>query len=466
MIRLPFLTDAPKTLTIVIPIGPRCGDYRALYKLLRVLGNDERGPIFAGLRALGTVHWARLVVLRPERDPDGGALYGPVLAFESNHDDGDDEHIEALSRELGRELDPLLRHCVGYDAAPTDASRAAYLRAHQVTTDAPYCGHPNLPARVVASDRRLRAVVRSYVEEERAAGRLPETAQGIHQAVRDHVAKRHPELLVKHARAIPSRALFWVTAGALALAVPLGLAAATSAALSLSTVGFAVAFGGLALFEVVAVVGVYLDFKSRVVELETLERPASDAARADVLAEPDRRMAEIFASEDRQTQNPLTHVAFTKDDPRRLAVLKTVLFALRFLAKTYYVHGKLGPIDSIHCARWVLIDGGKRVLFFSNYDGTWESYLGEFVDKLAFWLSAVWSNTKRFPTTVDMFEQGARDEEWFKRWTRARQHYTHLWYAAYPNMSVQNVIANAELREGLHETKLSDKALRTWLRLL
>jgi hypothetical protein len=147
-------------------------------------------------------------------------------------------------------------------------------------------------------------------------------------------------------------------------------------------------------------------------------------------------------------------------------VLRVVLFGVGLLARTLYVHGKLATIDSIHCARWILIDGGRRLLFFSNYDGSWESYLGEFVDKLSFWLTAVWSNTRRFPTTVGTFSgRGAKDEEWFKRWTRQRQLPTQVWYAAYPNLSVQNVIANAKLREGLNK-KLVDQELRDWLRLI
>jgi hypothetical protein len=150
----------------------------------------------------------------------------------------------------------------------------------------------------------------------------------------------------------------------------------------------------------------------------------------------------------------------------RPLVLWIILAAVRLLAAMLYVRGKLGSIDSIHCARWIPIDRGRRLLFFSNYDGSWESYLGEFVDKLPFWLTAVWSNTEDFPTTTDRFGgNGARDEEWFKRWTRTRQHYTHLWYAAYPNLSVQNVNDNAALREGLTGS-LGDKELRAWLRLI
>jgi hypothetical protein len=170
--------------------------------------------------------------------------------------------------------------------------------------------------------------------------------------------------------------------------------------------------------------------------------------------------------EDFQVQNALTHLSLVKDDVRRRVVLRIVLFGVGLLAHTLYVHGKLATIDTIHCARWIRIDGGKRLLFFSNYDGSWESYLGEFVDKLSFWLTAVWSNTARFPTTVKAFSGGgAKDEEWFKRWTRRRQLPTQVWYAAYPNLSVQNVIANAQLREGLH-AKLVDQELRDWLRLL
>ncbi|WP_436441436.1 hypothetical protein, partial [Enterococcus faecium] len=60
----------------------------------------------------------------------------------------------------------------------------------------------------------------------------------------------------------------------------------------------------------------------------------------------------------------------------------------------WFNRGELGGIPTILSARWVMIDGGKRLLFLDNYGGAWESYLNEFIDLAAVkGLNAIWSNT-------------------------------------------------------------------------
>ena len=80
-----------------------------------------------------------------------------------------------------------------------------------------------------------------------------------------------------------------------------------------------------------------------------------------------------------------------------------------------------------------------RLLFFSNYDGSWESYLGEFIDRAACGLTAVWSNTVGFPRTCRLLGAGARDEEAFKQWTRRHQILTQVWWSGVPDSTVQNI---------------------------
>jgi hypothetical protein len=106
-----------------------------------------------------------------------------------------------------------------------------------------------------------------------------------------------------------------------------------------------------------------------------------------------------------------------------------------------------------------------RLLFFSNYDGSWESYLGDFIDKASLGLSAVWSNTEGFPRTRWLIKEGSRDEERFKRWTRDHQLPTPIWYSAYPDRSVQNVLDDARFREDALRP-LDETGAREWLKAL
>ena len=61
--------------------------------------------------------------------------------------------------------------------------------------------------------------------------------------------------------------------------------------------------------------------------------------------------------------------------------------------------GRLARIRTIHFARWVFLDRRKRMVFFSNYDGTVESYMDNFINKTGFGLNAVFSNGIGYPHT-------------------------------------------------------------------
>src|SRR5262249_26316438 len=141
-------------------------------------------------------------------------------------------------------------------------------------------------------------------------------------------------------------------------------------------------------------------------------------------------------------------------------------------ARVCSVRGDLGGIVSIHFARWVLIRDRRavprkrhRLLFFSNYDGSWESYLGEFIDRAAYGLTAIWSNTEGFPATNHLVADGARDEEAFKQWTRDHQIPTQLWWRGVPDSTVQNVRDDIWIKRRLDRGLSEDDAQR-WLRKL
>jgi hypothetical protein len=173
------------------------------------------------------------------------------------------------------------------------------------------------------------------------------------------------------------------------------------------------------------------------------------------------------------TQNQLTHVVDIKPGWFRLATLRFVLTAIDVIARVYSVRGNLGGIISIHFARWVILvdrraqkkDVRHRLLFLSNYDGSWESYLGEFVDRAAYGLTGVWSNTVGFPRTEGLLGAGAHDEEAFKQWTRRHQIHTQVWWTGVPDSTVQNIRDDIWIRQNLGRA-LPDDEVAAWLRKL
>jgi len=159
-----------------------------------------------------------------------------------------------------------------------------------------------------------------------------------------------------------------------------------------------------------------------------------------------------------ERQNHLASLTRVKPGLFRIWLLRATLFVINLLSRFWFNRGELGGIPTILSARWVLIDGGRRLLFLDNYGGAWDSYLNEFIDMTAVkGLNAIWSNTfvkaqgqyYGFPATRFFFWGGAQAERPFKAYVRESQIETVAWYGAYPTLSVVNINDNSQLRQSL-----------------
>jgi hypothetical protein len=132
-----------------------------------------------------------------------------------------------------------------------------------------------------------------------------------------------------------------------------------------------------------------------------------------------------------------------------MCTLRAVLFRIHWLARIFYNPRGLFNTQSIHFARWKILRG-RRLLFVSNYDGGFGGYLGIFATLGAAGVSAIWGNVVGFPRTFLLFNDGARDEQRFKRYARASQVETPLWYRRYPDLTVTAIERNGAIREDLN----------------
>jgi len=362
------------------------------------------------LAAVESLHFGRFVLLPSGVPPhgDAGAHAPALLLVETNFDGELAAHLDELWREAGPELEALLAHCAGWQAPGDATTFAAYMRAHLRAASAFFVAHPGLSVRRVRADARLRAEVGRYLDAHRAAlaGR---SGVEILQHVRDGlVAGGHGGLLEPGERR------------------PTATARATLLVLSRHALALVSTIAQALVFDLVDWLrGLWHD-----------RRPSEPAPAA---------LARIGLEEAGRLQLGLTHVARLKPGSFRRAALRLALRVTDELAHAA-PPGRLGGIESIHFARWVLLDDG-RLVFFSHYDGSFEAYLGDFIERASRALTMIWSNTRDFPTTFAWLFGGARDEAGFKRWTRAHQLPTPLWYSAYPELSVGEVLENARLRE-------------------
>ena len=159
----------------------------------------------------------------------------------------------------------------------------------------------------------------------------------------------------------------------------------------------------------------------------------------------------LLAKENRtpSVQNHMASITIVKPGWLRRATLWFVLWAINLLARARATHGELSGIPSIHFAHWSLIDNRRRLLFLSNFDGSWENYLDDFIDKASIGLTGIWSNTVNFPRTYFLVFGGARDGPRFKAVARNSQTVTNAWYSAYWDQTVQGIDNSSSIREDL-----------------
>jgi hypothetical protein len=165
---------------------------------------------------------------------------------------------------------------------------------------------------------------------------------------------------------------------------------------------------------------------------------------------PDEERVQLLAAlEDHVVQNPFTAIGHVKPSRFRHLTLRVILFYLDYGARHLFNRGDLSGVKTIHFARWVFIDDRRRMFFASNYDGSLESYMDDFIDKVAWGLNLVFSNGVGYPRTSWLVHGGARDELAFKDYLRVHQVPTRVWYSAYDRLTALNIQQNERIRTGL-----------------
>jgi hypothetical protein len=175
---------------------------------------------------------------------------------------------------------------------------------------------------------------------------------------------------------------------------------------------------------------------------------------------------DLSRSEDYGVTNQFSAMGSLKPGWVRLLTVVGVLGTVDYAARHFVRRGRLGRIRTIHFARWVFLDGRKRMVFFSNYDGTVESYMDDFINKTGFGLNAVFGNGIGYPRTNWLVMDGCQDEQKYKNFLRRHTFPTQVWYKAYPGLTAIDLERNGRVREGLLASAPSEEEARAWAALL
>ena len=421
-------------LTFISRVRPeKTDDLRALLKLI---GDDPENNALVPFHRLNRLHFASFVLHEPTEEEEKKE-YGPYLVFENNFDGTLDQYLEDLCGQAGPGLYQIYGHCQDYSVtnAGDRQGMQSYLKRQVVRPNAYHIGNTGRAAERILRESELRRALEMRADDLARNGKLT-SATELFETLQNLVVtdpKYSWVVGVGPRQTFLERFFSWVNL------VLQGLLAVVLIIL---------------LLPLVLILGVVL-----------LHKENTDAVASG--APDDDNVRQLVQTEDRthSVQNHMASITIVKDGWLRRATLWLVLWAVNLLARARATHGELSGIPSIHFAHWSMIDGGRRLLFLSNFDGSWENYLDDFIDKAHAGLTAVWSNTVNFPRTHLLVQGGATDGPRFKAVARDSQTVTNAWYSAYRTLTVQNIDNHSTIREQVL-SPLNPDAARAWLERL
>lgn len=407
------ISATPQCLTVLAPLRP--GADIALRGVLRAIGDDIKGkhlpssprPHIAFERSRA-IHFARFAILN---DPDRGAGRMRLL-YASVYDGNLDSHLAELVS-ITTDMAAIWGGCEGYAGAD---SFTLFITQHRQDAAAYYIAFRD---ETVASIQRAIALrLDAQAHDERVALPVTEPSLGLGEALRR--IKRALPLPLDGARAI-------------------------------ARYGFTIVFE--AVKKITAGLDRYLvfrlfnwftrnrmppmrsNFSSVVLDNCALPQPlvAGDEIPSTVADLPPGFREDVV------TQNQLTLVSVIT--PGKVGQVRAVMAAIDAFSARLTPPGSLIGISTIHFVRWFVIDGGRRLMMVSDYDGSWESYIDEFAEMILSGLDAIWGTALGYPP------DGARDLPAFKRFLRNHQVPSEVFFSAYPQATVLNLINDTAFAE-------------------
>jgi hypothetical protein len=424
---------------VVAAIAP--GREAGLRKLLATLnvrpGVVDPANAVLPFAAFPRLHFARFAVLGDATMGDL-EIFGlprprvPIyLVFMGDCDGPGQEQLAELVQRAGEGLRRLFSHCKGLD--PRD-DLLEWLIEHDRPVAAPYV---NWIGRTVQQIREESALQRALSAR---------VSRGVTEAAVDPQTMRRQ--LLAFARAEQA-------AGRLVLTSPAQTPLDWQIRNLLHAIGLPLA-GLILLPLVIVLLPVFLVLLRRHEKRDPEYCPRPRAAAV-------REMQEL---EDHGPSNSFTALGPVKPGLFRRWLVQLLLVLIAYACRHVFGRGHLGRVRTIHFAHWVFLDDKTRVLFASSYDGSHESYMDDFINKVAWGLNLIFSNGFGWPRTDWLIKGGARHELRFKYYQRGHQLPTQVWYKAYPGLTLADLDRNRRIREGFERVEMSDAQVLAWLRLL
>lgn len=386
-----------------------------------------------------TLHFARLLILDDKTFNDarvyGGGpapTYPLYLTFLGDVDGDVDAFFEEVVKRAEKGMRSILSCCAGF-TSNTDLVR--WMRAHSAPAIAAYVNWRGRTVRQIREEAALKKALEHYLQGKAAAlSNLP--PREIHAKLRQFVKAEESSGRLKLSDESATPVGWWIKNALHLIGGPLLLL--------------------LALPLLIVIAPIFLICLRRLEKTDPELCWRVDQTHSDQLS----------FLEDHGVTNQFTAMGSLKPGLVRLLTVIGVLGTVDYAARHFVRRGRLGRIRTIHFARWVFLDGKKRMVFFSNYDGTVESYMDDFINKTGFGLNAVFSNGIGYPRTNWLVRDGCGDEQKYKDFLRRHTLPTQVWYKAYPGLTAIDLERNTRIRQGLESSSMSEQDAREWVALL
>lgn len=432
-------------LTVVAPVNPvKLEELRTLLNLIYA-ADVESNPVVP-FSKIKTIHFARFVIIETQTE-----LYPVQLSFSTNYDGEEQAHFDDMITNAGNGLKQIYNCCLNFNG-----DIKTYFNQYKIAYQAFYIGHRGRSVEQIRNEEKLQNTISNFIDNQNKSDGFKELdASVIKNKIEDYIKQQESFKWAVEDKGQSKLQRFLYYRGELIritaiLIVSLFIAIYASIFFA-GGLNTAISIGVISTLVLIYI----LLLKYKLNKLENSDKSIISMAAV-------QHVSGLMDRENFVVQNQLTHLVEMKEGNFRLKTARFVFGAINLLARIFWNQGNLGGIPTIHFARWVIIDNNKRLLFFSNFDGSWENYLGDFIDKAFIGLTGVWSNTKNFPKTKNLINEGARDEQHFKEWTRQHQIPTQVWYSAYKDLSVENINNNTMIRSGLFRAMNEPEAQR-WL---
>jgi hypothetical protein len=385
------------------------------------------------------LHFGRFVILEDQSLEDIHTAYGlprqeyPVMLALIADFDGDADAFKAeLARRAGDGLRRIFSCCEGFEPA---CDLARWMKKHERPAAAGYVNWVGRTVRSICEDNALRLALEAHLQKSASlfVGKDPSQT---HRLLKGFVDSEIEAGNIKLSKEEPTPFGWRIRKLLNLIGVPLILLALTP---------FLVLY--LPIF-------IYQLRKRETSDMEIAPRPGSDHEAA---------LAQI---EDYDVTNQFSVMGGIKPGLFRRWTLSFLLWLANYAARHIYVRDHLGRVSTIHFARWVFIDGRKRLVFVSNYDGSLDSYMEDFINKVGWGLNLIFSNGISYPSTNWLVLEGSKNEQKFKYCLRRHQLPTPVWYNAHPGLSAFDLKRNGLIRDGIERDDMSGSELRQWVALL